>query len=228
MTKKNLSDLLKAEVQSGQSPPAVPQEGSSLPDGKADPDAPSKPTPGKNNPQSSASRQSTSSSQKRSTSRSAATKASAPAAKIAPEARVLELEAELKATQGREAALQKKVQGLQQDLEKQQERLFELKDALEQAQRSAKADAETLSKVSQELEEAKQLILKLSESATPTEAPAATPAPPAAELTIKTRHGGDIYQGRRLPAYKGIPAYAIDPGDQKNRMLSDEEIGWVD
>jgi hypothetical protein len=25
-----------------------------------------------------------------------------------------------------------------------------------------------------------------------------------------------------------VPAYAIDHGEQKNKMLSDEEIGWVD
>jgi len=40
--------------------------------------------------------------------------------------------------------------------------------------------------------------------------------------------GGDIASGRRLPAYKNIPDYAIDHGEQKNKMLSDEEIGWVD
>ncbi|MEM6715633.1 MAG: hypothetical protein AAF622_11220, partial [Cyanobacteria bacterium P01_C01_bin.147] len=40
--------------------------------------------------------------------------------------------------------------------------------------------------------------------------------------------GGDIARSRRLPAYKNVPDYAIDHGEQKNKMLSDEEIGWVD
>ncbi len=81
-------------------------------------------------------------------------------------------------------------------------------------------------------------------------APEAAPEPaPAAEakpaLTVKLPPGGDdiyrgerlparktrgtdIYRGRRLPAYKNVPDYAIDHGEQKNKMLSDEEIGWVD
>ncbi|NEQ42197.1 MAG: hypothetical protein F6K00_00995 [Leptolyngbya sp. SIOISBB] len=156
----------------------------------------------------------------------------------------------------KEAALDKQVKGLQEDLNKQQERLFELKDTLEKAQKTAKADANKLKKVTKELEEAKTVILKMTEAAEtipePEPAPV-SPPPTAASPELETKpalavklppgggdiyrgqrlpayksSGGDIYHGRRLPAHKNIPDYAIDHGEQKNKMLSDEEIGWVD
>jgi hypothetical protein len=150
------------------------------------------------------------------------------------------------------------VQGLQEDLNKQQERLFELKDTLEKAQNAAKADADKLKQVTKELEEAKSVILKMTEAAEATPAtkpapPAPVPAPTAASPELESKPtlavklppgGGDIYRGPRLPAYKSyggdiardrrfppqkpLPDYAIDHGQQKNKMLSDEEIGWVD
>jgi len=169
---------------------------------------------------------------------------------------VAQLTASLETAQKKETDLGKQVKGLQADLDKQQERLFELKDILEQAQKDAKADADKLQKVTKELEEAKSVILKMTEAAEATPASAPVPAPPeptpaAPELETKPAlavkmppgggdiyrgrrlpsyksSGGDIASGRRLPAYKNIPDYAIDHGEQKNKMLSDEEVGWVD
>jgi len=230
MTKKNLSDLLKEEANAPEAASAETAESTS---------APAKPsTAQKTASQSTSSRSSSG--------RRGPTKADL-------EQQVTQLQADLQAAQEREAALNQQVEGLQADLEKQQARIFELKDTVEQAQRSAKADTDKLTTVTQELADAKQVILKMTATADtaagtpenaiapaakPIEKPAAPPvekpavAQPAAEkpaLSVKMRHGGDIYRGgRRLPAYKNVPDYAIDHGEQKNRMLSDEEIGWVD
>lgn len=154
------------------------------------------------------------------------------------EKQVTQLEADLKAATQREDALTKQVKGLQDDLAKQQERLFELKDALEQTQASAKEDTDKLAKVTRDLDEAKQVILKMTEAAKasaesqsvekPAEKPAEKPSEPKPALTVKMRPGGDIYRGRRLPAHKNVPDYAIDHGEQRNHMLTNEEIGWVD
>ena len=227
MTKKNLSDLLKEEAATADAAEAAAPEDKAAPAPKAASGTK------KATSRSTRTRSSAASSQAKTPSQEAsATPAqAAPAADLKPQ--IEQLQTALKAAQTKEVTLNKQVKGLQEDLTKQQERLFELKDTLEQTQKVAKADADQLKKVTQELAEAKQVILKMTEAAaSPPTPPAAAKAEAIAEpkpaLTVKMRHGGDIYQGRRLPAHKEVPAYAIDHGEQKNRMLSDEEIGWVD
>lgn len=214
MTKKNLSDLLKEEA------------------GTSDDAAQSKVSPATTNAKAETTPKTT-----RSNSR--LTKADL-------EKRIVELEADLASTQGKEATLTKQIQGLKDDLAKQQDHIFELKDALENAQTTAKADAEQLQKVQTELAEAKQVILQMTEAAAQTPPPQPTQIRPSAKtvakpiakstekpsekptLSVKMRHGGDISRRYRLPPKKPIPDYAIEHGEQKNRMLSNDEIGWVD
>lgn len=82
--------------------------------------------------------------------------------------------------------------------------------------------------------EAKEVIIKMTEDAE--QAAEAEPAKPVEQppakaksaLAVKRPSGGDIYTGRRLPAHKNIPDYAIDHGERKNHMLTNDEIGWVD
>lgn len=158
------------------------------------------------------------------------------------EKKLAQLEAALKTSEQAEAALTVKVQDLEQDLATQQAHTLELKTALEASQSHAADTAEKLKKASEELAEAKQVILKMTEAAKQPAAPAApAPAPASPKqppqktapakptLSVKMPHGNDIYRGsRRLPPPKAIPDYAIEHGEQKNRMLSNDEIGWVD
>lgn len=209
MTKKNLSDLLKEEANTSDAPSA---------DTQSDPSTSAKTANAKES--------ATKSTSSRSTSR--LTKADL-------EKQIAQLEADLKAAADREATLTKQVKGLQDDLAKQQQHIFEFKDALEKAETSAKVDAEKLQKATEELAEAKQVILKMTEAAAEKTAEksaeklAEKPTESKPALSVKMRPGGDIYRGsRRLPPRKEIPDYAIEHGEQKNHMLSNEEIGWVD
>ena len=255
MTKKNLSDLLKEEATT---PPAAAPELEVADETPALAKSTTVKKSARRGPssraKSTASRSGTASNQAKSKTAKVAEqseKAASTATKSTPasssrsatkadlEKQITQLKADLKAAQTQESSLNKQVKGLQADMTQQQERLFELKDTLEQTQRTAKADSAKLKKVSKELKEAKQVILRMTEAAAAEPAPEPTPAPepaspPALEakpaLAVKMRPGGsnDIYRGRRLPAYKNVPDYAIDHGEQKNKMLSDEEIGWVD
>ena len=150
MTKKNLSDLLKAEAQPSASPtPAA--------------DAPAAATPAADAPKS------TAKSTPARTPRSTVTKADL-------ESQVAALTADLAAAAQRETTLTAQVKGLQGDLETQQTRLFELKDALEKAEAEATAKNQQIEKVTAALAEAKQTILKMTEMAA---APPPPPRPPS-------------------------------------------------
>ncbi|NER82128.1 MAG: hypothetical protein F6K42_21720 [Leptolyngbya sp. SIO1D8] len=225
MTKKNLSDLLKEEAQAPAAPTSVEA-------------ASSAPTPTKSATTQKAATQKAATKSAINQKASAKSTAARTPSRRGPtkadlEKQVVQLQANLKAATDREATLAKQVEGLKGDLAKQQEHLFELKDALAQAQANDTTDAETLKKVTDELAEAKQVILKMTAETESTMAQSAqaksesTPAEKPA-LTVKMRPGGDIYRGRRLPAHKNVPDYAIDHGEKKTSMLTDEEIGWVD
>ena len=208
MTKKNLSDLLKEEASTPDNSSADSTQPASSPAASAE--------------------------AKETSTKSASTRSTSRLTKAELEKQITQLEADLKASQEREAVLTKQVKGLQGDLERQQGHVFELKDALEQAKSTAKVDAEKLKTATEELAEAKQVILKMTKAAEKpveksTEKPAVKPAESKPVLSVKMQSGGDIYRGnRRLPPPKPIPEYAIEHGEQKNHMLSNDEIGWVD
>lgn len=242
MTKKNLSDLLKEEASASDTPPednakAAPAVAKSQATSKrATRKAPSRSKTATKTKKPATTVPETA--ETRTPTKSAGTRSSRSVTKADLEQQVKQLQADIDSSKAKESAFAKQVADLQADLTEHQERLFELKDALEQSEKTAKADAKKLEKVTKELDEAKQVILKMTEAAETAEASSAeakpvpqTKAPEAKPaLAVKMRTGGsnDIYRGRRLPAHKEIPAYAIDHGEQKNRMLSNDEIGWVD
>lgn len=201
MTKKNLSDLLKAEASDKDTAAATPTNGK----------ASASPAAGK------------------------APRSSSRLTKADLEKQIAQLEADLKASRAKEVTAAKQVEGLKADLAKQQTHVFELKTAHEQAHEQATALTDKLQKVTAELDDAKQTILKMTEAAAKPAAAKPTPQKaqdkPAAKpaLSVKMPQGGDIARrSRRLPMAKPIPDYAIEHGEQKNRMLSNDEIGWVD
>lgn len=121
------------------------------------------------------------------------------------------------------------ISALQEDVQTHQERVFELKDSLEKAESDGKKKAAQLEKANAELKEAKQTILKLSEAqqARTEEVKAAE-----AEAESKAEKQALSVQRSRRPSYKSIPEYAIQrgtpTGGQNNSMMSDDDIGWVD
>lgn len=203
MSKKNLSDLLKEEVQPTPAPEAAVEEAVKAPDS---------PTPS------------------RSTRQRGPTKADLEKQVAELEAA---LQSATAAAAAKEAELTQTIAGLQQDLDAQQARLFELKDGLEQAEKAAQEKATQLETAIAELEEAKQVILKMSAAAPPAPQPSAPPAPiavPARPTAPAPRPALSVKMMRR-GGEKGIPEYAIRRGEQPAKtqaMLSEEEIGWVD
>lgn len=204
MSKKNLSDLLKEEVQPTPAPEAAVEEAAKAPDS---------PTPS------------------RSTRQRGPTKADLEKQVAELEAA---LQAATTAATAKEAELTQTIAELQQDLDAQQTRLFELKDGLEQAEKAAQEKAAQLETAIAELEEAKQVILKMSTAAAPPEPQASAPPAPISVPTRPTapapRPALSVKMMRR-GGEKGIPEYAIRRGEQPAKtqaMLSEEEIGWVD
>lgn len=121
------------------------------------------------------------------------------------------------------------ITALQEDVQTHQERVFELKDSLEKAESDGKKKAAQLEKATADLQEAKQTILKLSaaQQAKAEEAKAA-----AAKAQSQSQKQALSVQQSRRPSYKSIPEYAIQrgtpTGGQNNSMMSDDDIGWVD
>ncbi|MBD2256713.1 hypothetical protein [Pseudanabaena sp. FACHB-2040] len=140
-------------------------------------------------------------------------------------AKVSELEQALQQAQAREATLQKQVNGLQEDLGKQQERLFELKDLLEKANAEAEAKTSQLTQVTAELETAKKDILKVTEAKSqPAQTPASTRRRVGADIVDRQIYGPRSQASRA----KSLPEASFQPGPTTNSMLSNDEIGWVD
>ncbi|MFE4105860.1 hypothetical protein [Almyronema epifaneia] len=211
MTKKRLSDLLREEVDK-------PEETAAAQSAEAaTSSAESQPPPAQPASQAAGETQATS----RSSRSRGPTKADL-------EKRVSELETALAEARDRETDITQRTEGLKSDLSKQQTLIFQLKEKLEKSEAAAKETTQQLDETTQALSEAKKTILHLTEAAKapPTQvktSPAAPELQPAAAPT-PAKQRQPLALSSRPPA--ALPRYVAPSAQPK--MLTDDEIGWVD